>query len=69
MKNKIFVFLFSYLMFFLCLSLCNTIFYFIGIILNYLSGIDITPPEVKYYLGSAVISFFIAIYYVWSKNR
>lgn len=69
MKNKFSTFLFSYFMFFLCLSLCNTIFYLIGVILNYLSDTEISPPEIKYYFGSAIMSFFITIYYLWNRDR
>ena len=69
MRNKIFSFFLCYFMFFLCFSSCATIFYLIGCVLNYLSDNKISPPEVKYYIGSAIMSFFIAIYYLWEVDK
>lgn len=62
-------FMYCYLMFFVCFSMVDILLHAFVAALTYISGGEIYYPEMKYYIGYAIISFWVAVYYLWSKNR
>lgn len=70
MKNKLFSFIFVFLLFFLCLSIVFTIFIVgLNLFFYYFGNLPIEYPGGELYLRSAAASLIISIYYFWFISK
>ncbi|RKR77239.1 hypothetical protein DES31_0566 [Otariodibacter oris] len=69
-RNKITIFLYCYLAFFITCSVAATILPFlVHLVSFFLFGGDwFTLIPLKYYLGLAIMSFFLTLYYLWERG-
>ncbi len=70
MKNKIMKFAFCTIIFFLCFGFVHTILSIGTELVGYfINSNPIDFPESKYYIGYAIMSPLISIYYLWEVDK